>query len=200
MSLQQRIERYLLDCKHNSNCKSPASVVVIDVASADILALVSLPTFDLNRVRYDYAVYANDPNEPLRNRAINKQYPPGSVIKPLILISGLETGAITPGEIISCPARPAPRSWPNCWVYNRHRIGHDDKWPNNARNAIKGSCNIYFSRLADRIDTPVLQWWLFSFGCGRKILNLADELPAVALERNLRQVPGLISSAVVEYD
>ncbi len=200
IELQQRIESYLLDCKQNTNCKAPTSVVVIDVDTADILALVSIPVFDLNRVRYVYRRYADDPNEPLRNRAINKHYPPGSVIKPLILIAGLETGAITPTEIISCPARPAPGSWPNCWVYNRHRIGHDDKWPNNARNAVKGSCNIYFSRLADRIDAPVLQQWLFSFGCGRKILNLADELAAIAAGRNLRQVPGLISSAVVDTD
>ncbi|HUV41540.1 MAG TPA: penicillin-binding transpeptidase domain-containing protein [Sedimentisphaerales bacterium] len=200
IELQQRIERYLLDCKQNTNCKAPVSVVVIDVDTADILALVSLPVFDLNRVRYDYAVYANDPNEPLRNRAINKHYPPGSVIKPLILIAGLETGAIGPDEIISCPAQPAPRSWPNCWVYNRYHIGHDDKSPNNARNAVKGSCNIYFSHLADRIDAPVLQQWLFSFGYGRETLYPADELPAVAAARNLRQVAGLISSAAVDKD
>ena len=113
--------------------------------------------FDLNRARYDYGDLANDPDKPLINRAINEWYPPGSVVKPLILVAGLESGKITPEEIIGCPAQKAPKSWPSCLLYNRYRAGHDGRWKNSARNAIRGSCNIYFSRLADRIDPPALQ-------------------------------------------
>jgi cell division protein FtsI/penicillin-binding protein 2 len=42
-------------------------------------------------------------------------------------------------------------------------------WPsqNNARNAIKGSCNIYFSHLAERIELRTLQAWFSKFGYGR---------------------------------
>jgi cell division protein FtsI/penicillin-binding protein 2 len=36
-------------------------------------------------------------------------------------------------------------------------MGHDDKGDNNARNALMWSCNVYFSRLADRIEPDVLQ-------------------------------------------
>ena len=175
IELQRRIEEYLTDCRHNPNCKALMAAVVIEVASGDILALVSIPTFDLNRIRYDYADVAGDPNEPLRNRAVNKQYPPGSVVKPLILIAGLESGKITANEVISCPARPAPRGWPNCLLYKRHRRCHDDEWQNYARNAIKGSCNIYFSRLADRIEPKVLQRWLYAFGYGHKSRLMESE-------------------------
>ncbi|KKK68085.1 hypothetical protein LCGC14_2947610, partial [marine sediment metagenome] len=119
IELQKEIENYLTDCDINPNCKTPAAAVVIDVATADILALVSMPVFDLNRIRYDYNILKNDPNEPLRNRAIYKQYPPGSVVKPLILIAGIESGKITPDEIIHCPAQKAPKGWPSCWLYNR---------------------------------------------------------------------------------
>ncbi|HEW78878.1 MAG TPA: hypothetical protein ENH34_02775, partial [Phycisphaerales bacterium] len=196
IEFQQRIENYLADCTHNRNCEAAVAVVVIDVATGDILALVSMPAFDLNRVRYDYAALAADPNEPLRNRAINKLYPPGSVVKPLILIAGLETGKITPDEIIPCPAQKAPNGWPSCWIYNKYHSGHDDKWEydggNNARNAIKGSCNIYFSRLADRIDPSVLQQWLFKFGYGQISSLVARRSSLVA--RDLRQSPGTISS------
>ncbi len=205
IELQKKIEEYLTDCERNPNCKAPMAVVVIDVNTGDILALVSTPVFDLNRTRYDYDTLAGDPNEPLRNRAINKgEYPPGSVIKPLILIAGLESGKITPHKIISCPAQKAPKGWPSCWLYNKYPwTGHDDKWQNYARNAIKGSCNIYFSRLADRIDTSVLQQWLFKFGYGH-ISSLVPRPSSLGPQntgheaRGLRQVAGQISTGAAK--
>jgi penicillin-binding protein 2 len=203
IELQQRIEEYLAAYKHDPNCGPGMAAVVIEVASGDILALASIPTFDLNRARYDYNDLLGDPNRPLINRAIYKQYPPGSVVKPLILIAGLETGAISPDEVISCPAQQAPQGWPSCWLYNRYPwLGHDDMWQNNARNAVKGSCNIYFSRLADRIEPLLLQQWLFRFGYGRTSLFVAGH-PSVESRvtghesRELRQAPGQISTTAV---
>jgi len=194
IKLQNRIEQYISDCSLNKNCNAPTSAVVIDVATGDILALVSLPTYDLNRIRYDYQKLAMDPNRPLLNRAINKQYPPGSVVKPLILIAGLESANITPTEVISCPSHKAPKGWPSCWLFNRYGIGHDLKWQNYARNAIKGSCNIYFSRLASRIEPVILQLWLFRFGYGIQLLLPPSSVKKIDPQRNLRQAPGQISS------
>jgi penicillin-binding protein 2 len=196
IKLQQRIENYLTTYNHDPNCGPGMSAVVIEVTTGDILALVSIPVFDLNRTRYDYGDLANDPNKPLINRAINKWYPPGSVVKPLILIAGLESGEITPEKIIPCPAQKAPGNWPSCWLYNRFRAGHDDQWENNARNAIRGSCNIYFSRLADKIDPLVLQQWLFKFGYGRNILLPPLSIAETELSRNLRQLSGVIDSSI----
>jgi penicillin-binding protein 2 len=194
IELQQRIEEYLVNCDLNPNCESSTAAVVIDVETGDVLALVSVPTFDLNRVRYDYDTFVSDPNEPLRNRAINRQYPPGSVVKPLILITAFEAGKITADEVIPCPARKAPRGWPSCWLYNRYRLGHDDNWENIAHNAVKGSCNIYFSRLADRIEPLVFQQWLFEFGYGHKILLPPDVVREIGPTRNLGQAQGQISN------
>jgi penicillin-binding protein 2 len=204
INLQQKIERHLADCGFNANCKAPTSAVVLDVGTGDILALVSLPSFDLNLVRRDYSELAADPCEPLRNRAINKLYPPGSVIKPVILTAGLESGQITAGEAISCPARKAPQGWPSCWVYLKYHMGHDGLWQNNARNAIKGSCNIYFSHLADRIDPLILQSWLYRFGYGHKSLLVARDSSPDTSEpqgpshelRDLRQMQGQISNEI----
>jgi penicillin-binding protein 2 len=170
IELQRRVEEYIQDCNLNPNCRSGTAAVFIEVASGEILSLVSLPGYDLNRIRYDYESIAGDSNQPLLNRAIYKQYPPGSVVKPLILIAGLEEGVIDSGEIISCPASKAPRGWPSCWYYNRYSwTCHDDRWTNMARNAIRGSCNIYFSRLANRIEPLALQSWLYKFGYGRRV-------------------------------
>ncbi len=202
IELQKKIEDYLLGCNLNPNCKMPTSAVVISVEKGDILAMVSTPTFDLNYARYNYGNISSAPNTPMINRALNKSYPPGSAIKPVILIAGLEDGKITPDEIISCPAQKAPQGWPSCWLYIRYPGScHDNEWPNNARNAIKGSCNIYFSRLADRIDPKVLQQWLFKFGYGHQIqlspswLNDSNESRATGHgPRELRQAQGVISN------
>jgi penicillin-binding protein 2 len=200
IELQQRIENYLADYKHDPNCGPGMSVVVIDVGTSDILALVSLPLFDLNRARYDYDTLGFDPDKPMINRAINQRYPPGSVIKPLILIAGLETGHITAEEVIGCPAQEAPENWPNCLIYNRNPLAcHDNKWENSACNSIKGSCNIYFSRLADRIEPMNLQQWLFEFGYGQNVLFLPTWIAESAdteLARNFRQLSGIISSRI----
>jgi cell division protein FtsI/penicillin-binding protein 2 len=65
----------------------------------------------------------------------------------------------------------------------------------NARNAIKNSCNIYFSHLADRIDPAVLQKWLFNFGYGHRILPPPSADPNNETVRNFTQAGGIISSS-----
>jgi penicillin-binding protein 2 len=169
MDLQQRIEQDLTNPEMNPLYHAAGmAAVVIDVGSGDILALVSLPTYDLNTARYNYGDLLKDPNAVI-HRAINKQYPPGSSVKPIILIAAMETGHITADEPIPCPAAKAPPGWPSCWIWRGSHRGHSDEWTNNARNALKGSCNIYFSHVADRLDPLVLQRWLFWFGYGRPI-------------------------------
>jgi len=205
IELQQRIEKYLTGYPHDPNGGPGMSAVVIEVGTGDILALVSLPLYDLNRARYDYDDLRADSNKPLINRAINKQYPPGSVVKPLILVAGLETSKITPTEIISCPSHPPLSGWPSCLAQTRfHRMGHDWRWEaeggNIARNAIRGSCNIYFSQLADRIEPLDLQQWLFAFGYGQRVLSLSPSLTSAVkteLDRDFRQSSGVISSGFV---
>jgi len=201
IELQQRIENYLIRYPHDPNCGPGMSAVVIEVGTSDILAQVSLPLYDLNRARYDYGDFVADDNKPLINRAINEQYPPGSVVKPLILVAGFETGQVTPEEIINCPPEAAPPNWPNCWIFRQYPgVGHDNQWDNNARNAIKGSCNIYFSHLADRIEPVDLQRWLFAFGYGQRALSLSPSLTSAArteLDRDFRQSSGVISSGFV---
>ncbi len=195
--LQEQIERRLTDPQVNPDyCKSPMAGAIIDVNSGDILALLSLPSYDLNQARYDYADLLADPNRPTWNRALYRLYPPASVAKPTILIAGLESGTITADQVISCPAASAPPGWPNCLIYRRsNTVGHDMSWKNNARNATKGSCNIYFSRLADALEPRVLQEWLFRFGYGREV-PLSYPVPPVPGQapRRLRQAAGEIGS------
>jgi len=208
IDLQQKIEDWLNNKNLNPQFGQPAAVVVIDVNSTDILAYVSLPDFDLNRARYDYSKLLADKNGAIIDRVINKHYPPGSSAKPIILTAGLAEQRIAPDGIISCPSTPSPKGWPRCWIERRYGYGHDESWAyeggNKARNALRGSCNVYFSQLAARIPPQNLQGWLYNFGFGRTALWITDKKilnadPNIAV-RDFRQTAGIISSNTISAD
>lgn len=203
--LQQRIETFLADSSQNPNADKCIAAVVLDVATADVLAMVSTPVFDLNTVRLNYSDLAADTaRRPLMNKALAEHYPPGSTIKPVLLAIALQESKLSPGEVISCPSHAAPDGWPNCLLFREYGYGHDTKpWPNTARNAIRGSCNVFFSHVGDRIDPQVLQRWLFDFGYGRRILPGPFAPPGEetadiqnSLNRFLPESTGYISSKI----
>lgn len=198
IELQQKIENLLNNPNLNPTFGKALGIVIIDVNSTDILTMASIPDFDLNNARKDYSKIAADSNKPLLNRNLSEIYPPGSSAKPIILAAGLAEKRITPGEVISCPATSAPSGWPNCMIFRTQGHCHDEQWAyeggNKARNALKGSCNIYFSRLADRIEPRVLQEWLSAFGFG------ADALETKTTNRTFSQSAGIISSSKQKSD
>jgi penicillin-binding protein 2 len=170
IKLQHKIESFLSDPNENAYAYSGIGAVVIDVASGDVLSLVSIPVFDLNTIRQNYNELIKAANKPFVHKAMFEHYPPGSTVKPIVLTAALEEGKLRSGETISCPSQAAPESWPDCLRFREYRMGHDQKWANTARNAIKGSCNVFFSHLANRLKPEDFQEWFFKFGYGRKIL------------------------------
>ncbi|MFA6187145.1 MAG: penicillin-binding transpeptidase domain-containing protein [Phycisphaerae bacterium] len=208
IDLQQKIETALKtpDPVKNPKCGQPAAVVVVDVNSTDILAYISLPDSDLNTARQNYSKLKDGKNSPFIDRAINQEYPPGSSAKPVMLAAALAEKKITPDEIISCPSTPAPNGWPRCLIERTSGSGHDQRWAdeggNNAKNALKGSCNCYFSHLAARVPPPDLQRWLYDFGFGRTALLLTDEKILASFgdrpARQFTQTIGLISSGILK--
>ncbi|MBN1973617.1 MAG: hypothetical protein JW787_08250 [Sedimentisphaerales bacterium] len=203
IELQKRIEKYMDSFELDTDDDPNMAVVVIEVESGDILSMVSLPNYDNNRARYDWDDLADKkkyPDKPLINRAIYTNYPPGSVVKPLILVAGMEEKLVTSDYIISCPAQDPKEGWPRCWIWKQDHSCHDYKWgnKNNAHNAIKGSCNAYFSALGDMLDSSSLQRWLYSFGYGHKILASPSFPDYPEVSRDMRQSPGIISSTSPE--
>jgi len=94
-ALEDIIRRNLL-----ASGKKSASGIVSDPNSGEILALVSLPTFDNNEFSggisvTQYQKYIDDPNHPLFQRAISGMYPSGSTIKPALALLALDAGIIT---------------------------------------------------------------------------------------------------------
>lgn len=108
-SLQLNIDKGLQEeiYKELSAGKNPKSAAVaINPKTGQILALVSLPGFDNNLFaagigQQDYSALLNDKNLPLINRAIAGTYPPGSTVKPMVGLAGLQEKIITPATVIN---------------------------------------------------------------------------------------------------
>lgn len=93
-AMQQELEAILRRVLAKNN-KTKAAGIVLRPENGEILALVSLPSFDGNDFsggisRETYARYLQEPGEPLFNRAIGGTYPPGSTVKPAVAAAALE--------------------------------------------------------------------------------------------------------------
>jgi len=80
--------------------RSRASVVIMDPNNGEVLALISLPSYDNNLFargisQADYDKFLNDPDQPLFTRAISGEFPSGSTIKPIFAAAGLQEKVIT---------------------------------------------------------------------------------------------------------
>ena len=120
-----------------------ASAVVVDVKTGDVVALVSYPGYDNNRLTNDmdtdyYAKLALDQSSPFFNKATQQTTAPGSTLKLLSTIAGMEEGIIDEGTYIECTGTFDYVDPPiNCWYKNGH--GSLD-----IRTAIEQSCNYFF--------------------------------------------------------
>ncbi len=131
------------------------SCVVIDVESREILALVSLPTYTRREFAGDYASLRDDAARmPLLFRAVQAEYQPGSILKPVALLAGYANNLVNPQETTFCDGHfiKGSSKW-HCWTHWRNMPGHGSI---NAEDAIKHSCNVYFYNLGQRIGAKRL--------------------------------------------
>ena len=146
------------------------SIVAIEPASGEILALVSAPGFDSTRfvTGIDVASYQalqEDIDLPLFNRAIRGQYPPGSTIKPFLAIAGLAEGVITPNRVINDPGYfqlPGDTRRYRNWL----RWGHGRV---DMERSIEVSNNTYYYTLAHEMGIDRLHEHMTGFGFGRRV-------------------------------
>ena len=141
------------------------AVVAIDPKDGSILAMVSKPSFNPNMFAggVSNTYWSNiitDEHKPLQNRAIQGQYPPGSVFKIVTAAAGLEEGVITPDATIDCHGyfKLGKKNY-RCWRKGGH--GRMD-----LRNAIIQSCDVYFYTVGFRLGIDRLSRYAFGFGLG----------------------------------
>lgn len=156
---------------------TPGALVALDPRNGEILALVSLPSFDPNEFtrvmsasRYDSLV--NNPDKPLFNRAIQATYPPGSTFKMLTALAGLENGFSRSSRFAACHGSYYYGGRPfKCWKAGGH--GSLD-----LPGAIANSCNVYFYQLGRAVGLEKWQKTGELLGMGVKTgIDLDDEVP-----------------------
>ena len=127
------------------------SMVVTDVNSGDVLALVSYPGYDNNKMANGvdaeyYAKLRSDNSNPLYNYATQQKTAPGSTFKMVSATAGLNEGVITTDSVIYCGGQfDKLSSPPRCWIYPR---GHGGL---NVTGGIRNSCNVYFYEVGYRL-------------------------------------------------
>lgn len=152
------------------------SIVAIEPATGEILAMVSAPTYDpdalIGRDRTkNYAKLLLDPRRPLFNRAVMSSYPPGSTFKLATGLIGLQEGVLKPDYTYPCHGG---------YTIGRGVGCHSHPSPIDMIYSIQTSCNAYYCYVYRNIidnkaygsHKMALDAWrthLLSMGFGRKL-------------------------------
>lgn len=156
---------------------SRAAVVVTDPRNGEILALVSMPSYNPNLFvdgisSKDYNSLLNDPNTPLINRATQGVYPPASTVKPYVAVSALTTGTITRNTTLFDPGW-----WQLPGSEKRYRDWK--KWGHgrlNVTKALEESADTFFYQVAYDMGIDKLSTWMNKFGYGHYSgIDLSEE-------------------------
>jgi penicillin-binding protein 2 len=146
------------------------SVVALDVDTGGVLAMVSTPSYDPNLFvtgisAADFKDLNTSPLMPLYNRSLQGLYPPGSTLKPMLGLGGLESGVITTGTRISDPGfftLPKDSHQYRDWKRGGHG-GYVD-----LQQAITESCDTFFYSLAANMGIDLMHPVGEAFGLGDK--------------------------------
>jgi penicillin-binding protein 2 len=144
------------------------TAIALDPKNGDVLALVSMPTYDPNPFvngiePADYNALKDDENQPLFNRALRGQYPPGSTVKPFMGLAGLELGVTSSRSTTYCPGffmLPGSTHKYRDWKHTGHGTV-------NVVAAITQSCDVYFYDLALSMGINRIHDYLQHFGFGQ---------------------------------
>ncbi|MCI6004689.1 MAG: peptidase [Blautia sp.] len=123
-----------------------ASAVITDVNTGEVLACVSYPGYDNNRLTNNmdtayYSKLATDLSSPFFNKATQQTTAPGSTMKLLSTIAGMLEGVIDDGTYIECTGE-FDYVEPSIFCWNKNGHGSID-----IRTAIQESCNYFFNMI-----------------------------------------------------
>ncbi len=171
------------------------AIVVVNVKNGEVLTLVSTPTYNpnwfVNGISHEnYKKLQTSTDIPQLNRAIQGLYPPGSTVKPMVALAGLEKGIITHESKTFCPGfyrLPNVKRKFNDWK----RTGHSHV---DVKDSIAQSCDVFFYDLADKMGIDSLHESLNLFNFGQKTgIDIPGEkggiLPSKAWKKINRDEP-----------
>jgi len=201
--LQQRLFELLAAATLEHPEVPGGAIVVVHVPTRDVLAMVTYPSYDAADFARSYNALRDDTGTlPLRFRAASNVYAPGSIIKPLVCLAGLNEGKIGLDTRITCegylfPDRPDART-SRCWESGdtgvRHRHG-----PVNVEEALRGSCNVFMYHLGMDLGLESMTTYFHLAGLGSPTgVGLREEAtgwnpdPYWMAERDRAVTPGIL--------
>ncbi len=145
------------------------AVVVMNVKTAEVLAMVNYPYYDNSifiapstdkEAQQAIVDLFADPNSPSLNRATQGLYPVGSTVKPLVAIAAMMEGKLSSSETITCGHTiQIGTQTHSCLGYHGNVA---------LKTAIARSCNIYFYQAGIRLGIDTMDAWFERFGLGEK--------------------------------
>ena len=140
-------------------------IIAMDPRNGEVLAFVSRPAFDPNLFASGISEKAwkkltENPDHPMQNRAIQGQYPPGSIFKIVVAAAALEEGTVTPNDTITCAGHyefgdRIFRDW--------KKEGHGEVA---LHKALVESCDVYFYQIGYAVGIDRLAAYARGFGLG----------------------------------
>jgi penicillin-binding protein 2 len=185
LNLQQEAEKAFGD--------RAGALVAMKPDTGELLGMISKPSFDPNLFtrgmsHEQWMAITADRKNPMLNRALQSQYPPGSTFKIVTALAGLETGAINPDMKVDCRGgiRLGNRHF-GCWRREGHGVV-------SLHRAIVESCDVYFYEVGRRLGIDRIYDYATRLGLGKKTgIELGEErqglIPNTAWKKETRKLP-----------
>jgi penicillin-binding protein 2 len=152
---------------HEALSDRVGTAVAMDINTGEIYTMVSHPSFEpaefSKGVQKDYwSILVNNPDKPLRDRAIQEHYSPGSAFKPFTAMTLLAENVFNEKTLVNCSGGFTLGSKTyHCWK----KYGHGSV---DLKKAIKESCNSYFQKAALKLDIDSIAKFSKMFGLGTR--------------------------------
>lgn len=165
------------------------AIVALEPNTGEVLAMVSEPSYDPNPFVTGigfkaYAKLRDSIDQPLYNRVLRGLYPPGSTIKPMVVLAGLETGVITPSTQVFDPGY---YQLPNNSHKYRNWNRGGDGWVG-LELAVARSNDTYFYDLAYKLGVDRLHEYMSLFGFGQRVaLDMFEETAGLMPSREWKR-------------
>lgn len=152
-------------------------------SNGEVLAWVNAPSFNPNYFATEiptkiWAELISNPFKPLRNKAIQDHFSPGSTFKPFVALAALQTNSITDKTIIFAPGK---LFFGNRWYHDHNKNGEGYI---TVYEALEKSSNVFFYQMGIKLGVDKMYNYISLLGLGTRT---GIELP--------REVPGLLPSS-----
>ena len=165
------------------------AVVAMDVQTGQVLVCASYPSYDLSTYFENYEEILEAEYDPLYNRALQGEYPPGSTYKMSMVIAGINSGVINSGTVIVDKGvfdKYAPGFVVKCLRYTDKHLTHEDL---TAATALQVSCNYFFYDLGDKISLAAMDNTAKALGLGEPTgIELPENLGRRANEETKKKL------------